>query len=159
MRGTLPDCLTHPDRRPVSSLHAMTVATRYGRRAVSSMTMASRWTERAHQATTYCKGSVLLAGDGAHVHSPFGGQGLNLGLVDAANLGWKLAAVVATVATTCPTRAPPSVIPWGRACSRTPIVADLMKLPEANRYFGEMLTGVGIRYDLGDPEPSVRTLV
>jgi 2-polyprenyl-6-methoxyphenol hydroxylase-like FAD-dependent oxidoreductase len=52
------------------------------------------WTDRAYQATTYHKGRVLLAGDAAHIHSPLGGQGLNLGLGDAMNLGWKLGAVV-----------------------------------------------------------------
>ena len=52
------------------------------------------WTDRGQQATTYRKGRVLLAGDSAHIHSPLGGQGLNLGLGDAMNLGWKLAATL-----------------------------------------------------------------
>ncbi|MFJ4653760.1 FAD-dependent monooxygenase [Nocardia sp. NPDC088792] len=56
---------------------------------------ASRWSDNARQAATYRSGRVLLAGDAAHVHSPFGGQGLNLGVGDAMNLGWKLGAVVA----------------------------------------------------------------
>ena len=55
----------------------------------------TRWTDNARQASTYRLGRVLLAGDAAHVHSPFSGQGLNLGLGDATNLGWKLAATVA----------------------------------------------------------------
>ncbi|MEV0260552.1 FAD-dependent oxidoreductase [Streptomyces sp. NPDC050617] len=56
---------------------------------------ATRWSDNARQAATYRSGRVLLAGDSAHVHSPFGGQGLNLGFGDAMNLGWKLGAVVA----------------------------------------------------------------
>lgn len=56
---------------------------------------ATRWTDNARQAGVYRKGRVLLAGDAAHVHSPFSGQGLNLGMGDATNLGWKLAATVA----------------------------------------------------------------
>ncbi|MEV0275019.1 FAD-dependent oxidoreductase [Streptomyces sp. NPDC050610] len=56
---------------------------------------ASRWSDNARQAAAYRSGRVLLAGDAAHVHSPFGGQGLNLGFGDAMNLGWKLGAVVA----------------------------------------------------------------
>jgi 2-polyprenyl-6-methoxyphenol hydroxylase-like FAD-dependent oxidoreductase len=51
---------------------------------------ASRWTDNTRLVDTYRRGRVLLAGDAAHIHSPFGGQGLSLGLVDAANLGWKL---------------------------------------------------------------------
>jgi len=61
-------------------------------RAISGA--ATRWTDNARQATTYRAGRVLLAGDAAHVHSPFSGQGLNLGAGDAVNLGWKLAATV-----------------------------------------------------------------
>jgi 2-polyprenyl-6-methoxyphenol hydroxylase-like FAD-dependent oxidoreductase len=56
--------------------------------------LAASFTDRAMQATTYRRGRVLLAGDAAHIHSPLGGQGLNLGIGDAVNLGWKLAATV-----------------------------------------------------------------
>jgi 2-polyprenyl-6-methoxyphenol hydroxylase-like FAD-dependent oxidoreductase len=142
---------------------------------ISSMPMATRWTDHARQATTYRSGRVLLAGDAAHVHSPFGGQGLNLGLVDAANLGWKLAAalkgrdhlldsytaerhpVAARVLEN--TRAQVALMrPDPLTSALRTIVSDLMKLPEGNRYFGEMLTGVAIRYDLGDDDPLVGTL-
>src|SRR6476646_817506 len=61
---------------------------------VHSPTWISRFSDMARQATTYRKGRVLLAGDAAHVHSPAGGQGLNIGVQDAVNLGWKLAQVV-----------------------------------------------------------------
>lgn len=56
--------------------------------------LASSFTDRAMQVTTYRNGRVLLAGDAAHIHSPLGGQGLNLGIGDAINLGWKLAATI-----------------------------------------------------------------
>lgn len=142
---------------------------------ILSMTMATRWTDNARQATTYRMGRVLLAGDAAHVHSPFGGQGLNLGLIDAANLGWKLAAAVngrdhlldSYTAERHPvaarvlenTRAQVALMrPDPLTSALRTIVSDLMKLPEGNRYFGEMLTGVGIRYDLGDDDPLVGTL-
>jgi 2-polyprenyl-6-methoxyphenol hydroxylase-like FAD-dependent oxidoreductase len=142
---------------------------------IVSMTTATRWTDNARQATTYRMGRVLLAGDAAHVHSPFGGQGLNLGLVDAANLGFKLAAAVkgrdhlldSYTAERHPvaarvlenTRAQVALMrPDPLTSALRTIVSDLMKLPEGNRYFGEMLTGVGIRYDLGDDDPLVGTL-
>src|SRR5690606_14367701 len=59
-----------------------------------SPTSISRFTDMSRQAETYRKGRVLLAGDAAHVHYPAGGQGLNIGVQDAVNLGWKLAQVV-----------------------------------------------------------------
>ncbi|MFG1924895.1 FAD-dependent oxidoreductase [Cryptosporangium sp. NPDC048952] len=61
---------------------------------VAAITSVTRFTDNARQATAYRRGRVLLAGDAAHVHSPFGGQGLNLGIGDAVNLGWKLAATI-----------------------------------------------------------------
>ncbi|MFF1919541.1 FAD-dependent monooxygenase [Streptomyces sp. NPDC058221] len=61
---------------------------------VTEVHTVTRFTDNCRQATSYRCGRVLLAGDAAHVHSPFGGQGLNLGIGDAMNLGWKLAAVV-----------------------------------------------------------------
>jgi 3-(3-hydroxy-phenyl)propionate hydroxylase len=61
---------------------------------IHSPTSISRFTDMARQATSYRKGRVLLAGDAAHVHYPVGGQGLNIGVQDAVNLGWKLAQVV-----------------------------------------------------------------
>ena len=142
---------------------------------IVSLTMATRWTDNARQATTYRMGRVLLAGDAAHVHSPFGGQGLNLGLVDAANLGFKLAAAVkgraelldSYTAERHPvgarvlenTRAQVALLrPDPLTSALRTIVSDLMRRPEGNRYFGEMLTGVDIRYDLGDEDPLVGTL-
>ncbi len=65
-----------------------------GRQAtITALHLATTWTDAARQATAYRSGRVLLAGDAAHMHSPLGGQGLNLGIGDAMNLGWKLAAV------------------------------------------------------------------
>lgn len=61
---------------------------------IAALHMATSWTDRARQATAYRNGRVLLAGDAAHIHAPLGGQGLNLGLGDAMNLGWKLAATI-----------------------------------------------------------------
>ncbi|HEV2677513.1 MAG TPA: FAD-dependent monooxygenase [Aliidongia sp.] len=141
---------------------------------VTTMKSATRWTDNARQATSYRQGRVLLAGDAAHVHSPFGGQGLNLGLLDAVNLGWKLAAVVrgtmpdglldsytderhpVAVRVLANTRAQVALMrPDPQTSALREIVADIMALDEGNRFFGEMMSGVAIRYDLDDPHPLV----
>jgi rifampicin monooxygenase len=134
---------------------------------------APRWLSRFGDATRlaerYRVGRVLLAGDAAHIHPPLGGQGLNLGIQDAFNLGWKLAAevggwapeglldsyhserhpVAAEVLDT--TRALvelTSLEPGPQAVRR--LVAELMDFEEVNRYLIEKITAIGVRYDFGD---------
>jgi hypothetical protein len=145
---------------------------------ITTLRAGTRWTDNARQVSTYRRGRVLLAGDSAHVHSPFGGQGLNLGLVDAANLGWKLAAVVrgrapeglldTYTAERHPvaarvlenTRAQLALMrPDPQTEALRQIVADLLTTyPDVNRHFGEMISGVDTRYDLGDDDPLVGRL-
>ncbi|KIZ48031.1 MULTISPECIES: FAD-dependent monooxygenase [Rhodopseudomonas] len=141
---------------------------------IAALELATTWTDRAHQATDYRKGRVLLAGDAAHIHSPLGGQGLNLGLGDAMNLGWKLAA---TIRGDAPAdlldsymleRHPEGVriLDWSRAqvalmrpsaSSRAleAIVRDLIGTRDGATYFAERVWGVGLRYDLGGDHPVV----
>jgi 3-(3-hydroxy-phenyl)propionate hydroxylase len=133
----------------------------------------SRYNDAARQAARYRSGRVLLAGDAAHIHYPAGGQGLNTGVQDAFNLGWKLAAVVRgeagdelldtyekerhpvaarvlqnTGAQTALTRTDP------QTDALREIFGDLIGVGEVNRRIGMMLTGLDIRYDLGDgPSP------
>jgi FAD binding domain-containing protein len=113
---------------------------------------------------------VLLAGDAAHVHSPSGGQGLNLGLLDAMNLSWKLARVVkgpaaesfldtytlerrpAAEAVLHNTRAQSALLAPGRHVDAfRDILDDLMDFPAVNAYFDEVLSGVNVRFDVGYP--------
>jgi len=136
---------------------------------ITGVRTATRWTDNARQATTYRMGRVLLAGDAAHVHSPFGGQGLNLGIGDAMNLGWKLAATINGTApdglldTYTEERHPlgARVLEMTRAqvalmrpdplveALRT-VVSDLMDTDEGNRYFTKFISGMTQTYDLGD---------
>jgi 2-polyprenyl-6-methoxyphenol hydroxylase-like FAD-dependent oxidoreductase len=83
--------MDEPTLRDLSEGLIAVYGTDYG---IHSPTFISRFTDVTRQAATYRKGRVLLAGDAAHVHSPVGGQGLNTGVQDAVNLGWKLAQVV-----------------------------------------------------------------
>jgi 2-polyprenyl-6-methoxyphenol hydroxylase-like FAD-dependent oxidoreductase len=134
---------------------------------VTSMECATRYTDNARQASTYRKGRVLLAGDAAHVHSPFGGQGLNLGLGDAMNLGWKLAAVIQRWAaenlldTYTAERHPIGawVLDWTRAQvsilrpdqharAMGAIVADLINTKAGTTYFAGKISGAWHRYNL-----------
>jgi hypothetical protein len=144
---------------------------------ITAMKTATRFTDNARQATTYRIGRVLLAGDAAHVHSPFGGQGLDLGVLDAVNLGWKLAAVVqgrapdalldtytrerypVAAAVLANIRAQAALMrPDPLTTELREIVARILALDEGNRFFGEMMSGITTRYDLGDAHPLVGRL-
>jgi 2-polyprenyl-6-methoxyphenol hydroxylase-like FAD-dependent oxidoreductase len=135
---------------------------------ITAVHSATRYTDNARQATTYRLGRVLLAGDAAHVHSPFGGQGLNLGLGDAMNLGWKLAAVARGHApgylldSYTAERHPIGawVLDWSRAQvalmrpepgaqALTGVVRDLMATVAGTTYFVKRISGLWQRYDLG----------
>ncbi|MET7898419.1 FAD-dependent monooxygenase [Streptomyces mirabilis] len=135
---------------------------------------ATRWTDNARQAATYRSGRVLLAGDAAHVHSPFGGQGLNLGVGDAMNLGWKLGAVVAGWAseglldTYDAERRPLGawVLDWTRAqigvmrgdaksAALREVVADLLSTRDGTTYAVKKISGVTQRIDLPGDHPLV----
>ena len=119
---------------------------------------ATTWTDRAMQATAYRRRRVLLAGDAAHIHSPLGGQGLNLGIGDAMNLGWKLAATIRGDApddlldSYTAERHPigERILDWTRAqvalmrprsSALQAIVADLMETRDGATYFAERLWG------------------
>ncbi len=136
---------------------------------VHSPRWLSRFGDGTRLAERYRIGRVLLAGDAAHIHPPTGGQGLNLGIQDAFNLGWKLAAevrgwapeglldsyhterhpVAADVLDN--TRAQMQLMslePGARAVRR--LVSELMDFEEVNRYLIEKITAIGVRYDLGE---------
>jgi 2-polyprenyl-6-methoxyphenol hydroxylase-like FAD-dependent oxidoreductase len=136
---------------------------------VHSPRWLSRFGDATRQAERYRDGRVLLAGDAAHIHPPMGGQGLNLGIQDALNLGWKLAAEIDgwapdglldsyhaerhPVATDVldNTRAQSELMspgPGPQAVRK--LVAELMDFDEVNQYLTEKIIAIGIRYDVGD---------
>ncbi|MFO7250312.1 MAG: FAD-dependent monooxygenase [Actinomycetes bacterium] len=134
---------------------------------ITSVDSATRFTDHARQASTYVKGRIILAGDAAHVHPPFGGQGLNLGIGDAMNLGWKLAATVQGWApcglldSYTRERHPigASVLDWARAQialmrldplteSLRRIVSDLLCTADGATYAAKKLSGVVQKYDM-----------
>lgn len=141
---------------------------------VTALRLATTWTDRAFQATTYRRGRVLLAGDAAHIHSPLGGQGLNLGFGDAMNLGWKLAATIRGDAPAglldsyAGERHPVAVqiLDWSRAQvalmrpdpgtrALAAIIRDLVETQDGATYFAGRLWGISLRYDLGIDHPLV----
>ncbi len=139
---------------------------------VHDVTLLSRFTDAARQAASYRDRRVLLAGDAAHVHSPAGGQGLNIGVHDAVNLGWKLAQVVKGTA-------PESLLdtyqaerhPIGarvlkltmaqtavmrgeaRAKAAHEMLSDLLKMDEPRVRYAAIMSGLDIHYDLGPGHP------
>jgi hypothetical protein len=137
---------------------------------------ARRITNAARQAARYRHGRVFLAGDAAHVHLPLGAQGMNTGMQDAFNLGWKLGAAVrgwapddlldtyhterhlAGAAVLRNVKAQSLLMDW--AGTRDPevtatreIFAAMAELPDVQRYLGDMMAGVATRYPMPDSDP------
>lgn len=143
--------------------------TDYGLRAASYM---SRFTDMTRQAASYRNQRVLVAGDAAHVHSPVGGQGLNLGIQDAVNLGWKLAQVVhgmspeSLLDTYHSERHPVGARVLRNTMALTAVyrsddriralhdmVYELLQVDEARKRYVAMMSGLDVHYDLGDGHP------
>jgi 2-polyprenyl-6-methoxyphenol hydroxylase-like FAD-dependent oxidoreductase len=160
---------TEPTLRDLSELLIAVCGTDYG---IHSPTWISRFTDMTRQAAAYRAGRVLLAGDAAHVHSPVGGQGLNTGVQDAVNLGWKLAQVVKRTApeslldTYHAERHPVAArvlrntmaqVALMRADDRTnalrETMSELLGMDEPRKRFAAMMSGLDIHYDLGEGHP------
>ncbi|MBX5190363.1 hypothetical protein HJB86_15780 [Rhizobium sp. NZLR3b] len=139
---------------------------------IHGLTWISRFTDMSRQASAYRKGRVLLAGDAAHVHSPVGGQGLNTGVQDAVNLGWKLAQVVKGISpeslldTYHAERHPVAArvlrttmaqVALQRTDDRTEalrdVVLELLAMQEPRKRIAAEMSGLAIHYDLGDGHP------
>lgn len=158
-----------PSLRDLSEALVAVYGTDYG---IHSPTWISRFTDTARQAAAYRSGRVLLAGDAAHVHHPIGGQGLNTGVQDAVNLGWKLAQVVKGTSpdelldTYHAERHPVGARVLRNAMAQMTLLrpddrlkalrdsmSELLSMDEPRRRFGAMMSGLDIRYDLGEGHP------
>jgi 3-(3-hydroxy-phenyl)propionate hydroxylase len=158
-----------PTLRDLSEGLIAVYGTDYG---IHSPTWITRFTDMTRQAAAYRDRRILVAGDAAHVHSPVGGQGLNTGVQDAVNLGWKLAQVVNRTA-------PESLLDTYHA-ERYPVaarvlrntmaqvalmraddriealrdtVSELLSMDEPRKRFAAMMSGLDIHYDLGEGHP------
>jgi 2-polyprenyl-6-methoxyphenol hydroxylase-like FAD-dependent oxidoreductase len=160
------------DEPTLEELRAALIAvygTDYG---VHNVTFLSRFTDATRQAASYRERRVLLAGDAAHVHAPAGGQGLNIGVQDAVNLGWKLAQVVhgtspETLLDTYQAERHPigarvlkttmAQTALNRGDERTEAlretISDLLKMDEPRKRYAGMMSGLDIHYDLGTGHP------
>ncbi len=164
-----PGATTDPTLRDVSELLVAIYGTDYG---IHSPAWISRFSDMTRQAAAYRERRVLLAGDAAHVHPPMGGQGLNIGVQDAVNLGWKLAQVVNrtspeslldsyhaerhpvaarvlrnTMAQTALRRAD------DRTKALGDIVSEILPLDGPRRRLAAEMSGLGVHYDLGPGHP------
>jgi 3-(3-hydroxy-phenyl)propionate hydroxylase len=159
-----------PTLRDLSEALVSVYGTDYG---VHSPTSISGFTDTARQAASYRNGRVLLAGDSAHVHYPVGGQGLNIGVQDAVNLGWKLAQVVkgtspqSLLDTYHAERHPVAARVLRNTLAQVEllrrsddhktalldIISELLSMDEPRRRFAGMMSGLDIRYDLGEGHP------
>ena len=155
-----------PTLRDLSEGLIAVYGTDYG---IHNVTYITRFTDMTRQAATYRKGRVLLAGDAAHVHSPVGGQGLNTGVQDAMNLGWKLAQVVKGISseslldTYHAERHPIGARVLRNTMAQVALmrvddriealresVAEMLSMDEPRKRFAAMMTGLDIHYDLGE---------
>ncbi len=158
-----------PTLRDLSEALIAVYGTDYG---IHNPTWISRFTDMTRQAAAYRDRRVLLAGDAAHVHAPDGGQGLNIGVQDAVNLGWKLAQVVnrtspeSLLDTYHAERHPVAArvlrntmaaVALRRPDERTTALRDtmseLLSLDEPRKRFAAMMSGLDIHYDLGEGHP------
>ena len=166
----------HNSEKPITREHVQEVLRRVSDTdvTINALHVATTWTDRARQATTYRNGRILLAGDAAHIHSPLGGQGLNLGLGDAMNLGWKLAATIQKKAPeglldSYQTERHPigaQVLDWSRAQVAVmgtgprgralhAIFRDLMNTRDGTTYIAARVWGVFTHYKLGGDHPLI----
>jgi 2-polyprenyl-6-methoxyphenol hydroxylase-like FAD-dependent oxidoreductase len=160
---------SEPTLRDLSEALVAVYGTDYG---IHSPTFISRFTDMTRQAAAYRDRRILLAGDAAHVHAPDGGQGLNTGVQDAVNLGWKLAQVVKQTSpeslldTYHAERHPVAARvlrntmaqvalrrPGERTNALRDIIAELLSMDEPSRRLAAEMSGLGIHYDLGDGHP------
>ncbi|QWF81633.1 Anhydrotetracycline monooxygenase [Amycolatopsis sp. CA-230715] len=137
---------------------------------------ASRFSDATRQLEQYRHGRILFAGDAAHIHPPYGGQGLNLGVQDAMNLGWKLASTVrghtdeSLLDTYHDERHPPAAAVLHHTAAQRvlagpgkgedvaalrDVLTDLLRVPEANHLIAGLMSGLALRYDLGGGHPLV----
>jgi 3-(3-hydroxy-phenyl)propionate hydroxylase len=160
---------SEPTLRDLSEALIAIYGTDYG---VHSSTSISRFTDMTRQATAYRDRRVLLAGDAAHVHYPTGGQGLQTGVQDAVNLGWKLAQVVKGVSPESlldtyhaerhpvaarvlhNTMAQTALLrPDDRSKAAREAMSELLSMDEPRKRFAAMMSGLDIHYDLGEGHP------
>jgi 2-polyprenyl-6-methoxyphenol hydroxylase-like FAD-dependent oxidoreductase len=165
----------HGSEKPITLEHIQEVLRRVSNTdvTITALHIATTWTDRARQATAYRNGRVLLAGDAAHIHAPLGGQGLNLGLGDAMNLGWKLAATIQKAAPeglldSYYTERHPigaQVLDWSRAQAAimkpdpdaralNAIMRDLMNTRDGATYMAGRVWGINTHYNLGGDDSS-----
>jgi 2-polyprenyl-6-methoxyphenol hydroxylase-like FAD-dependent oxidoreductase len=160
---------SEPTLRDLSEALIAVYGTDYG---VHNPAWISRFTDMTRQAAAYRERRALLAGDAAHVHFPVGGQGLNIGLQDAVNLGWKLAQVVKRISpeslleTYHSERHPVAARvlqntmaqvalrrPDDRTKALREIVAELLRMVEPRKRLAGMMSGLDIHYPLGEGHP------
>jgi 2-polyprenyl-6-methoxyphenol hydroxylase-like FAD-dependent oxidoreductase len=161
---------TEPTLQDLSQALIAVYGTDYG---IHNPTWISRFTDMTRQAESYRKGRILLAGDAAHIHSPVGGQGLNTGVQDAVNLGWKLAQVVkrtspeslldtyhterhpvaARVLRTTMAQVALLRRPDERIKAVREVMAEVFKMDEPRKRMAGQMSGLDIHYDLGEGHP------